>query len=197
VGGPDDARHDALTHDPTFRMRRLFAVLLSSGTLGLVACPPAAGRPAAAPSPTGHPVDSAAFGPLDGPDSLVILPATGVRPRLPMERPYFGAPGSRNQSIVVAVVVDTSGLVVPGTLAVLRASDPRMVRPACEALARQRFIVARPDGRPHRELTVSSWALHDSTDPSPILDPRQVLAALRAMPPADLIRYLGTKPGCP
>ena len=182
-------------------MRHLTRAALSLGTALLLAgcrsVDPATPHP---PARIGRPVAPAAFGPLSGPDALLVPDSThhGPTPIMPTSPPAYHPTSAwpNTAYAVIAFVVDTAGRVVPGTAAVIQTSAPQFARAVCRSLPRSRYRPAMVDGRARRALVVNSWGFGRDEMP-PAADLRELIGVMRTMSPTEVVETLTRSPGCP
>jgi TonB family protein len=193
--------------------RRGAAACRIAASLGIVlvlaGCGPAmpAGPPVPDPPVSARHVDPGAFGALSGPDSLVVADTGLEAPRQLVTRETLGrlAPhfpdGLRARgvsgSVVVAFVVDTTGHVVPGTVAVVRADRRDFGLAVCEALPRATYRPAERGGRPRRAVTVQTFTFTVGGDDLPPPHAEPFANAIATMPPAEVVQLLAASPACP
>lgn len=95
------------------------------------------------------------------PDLSAVVEAPAVPPRLLGGPPKYPTELHRDGyrgEVVLALVVDTLGVPVPGTAAVMSSTDPVLTRWACAAARVLRYAPARHEGRPVAAQVVQPFA---------------------------------------
>jgi hypothetical protein len=182
------------------RPRRAISRTASLGIALLAAgCQPIAPETSTAPSRLTH-VDSAAFGPFTGLDSLIVSDSTtGVKTsisKLKLLHSPTDAGGVIRGSALLAFVVDTGGHAVRGTVVVVGASRAAFARAACTAVAGSDFRPAVLDGRPRRAVAVMSFEANRGSTRG-VEYPDSLSVRIRGMSSTDAARTLAALPGCP
>jgi TonB family protein len=95
------------------------------------------------------------------PDLSAVVDSPAEPPRLLVGPPRYPDEVRRDGyqgQVVLAMVVDTLGVPMPGTVAVMRSTDPVLSRWACAAARVLRYAPARHEGRPVPAQAVQPFA---------------------------------------
>jgi TonB family protein len=156
---------------------------------------------AARPSPSAPPPAAARF---RAPEELLLLPDGSEEPQpiTPGQVRYPMGEFKRGQgaTLVVALVVDTTGAVEHRTISFLETAGPPFVKAVCNALKSARFAPAISQGRRRRSLVVMPFRftpLDDVLRGLPAVDVASRRRALAEQPRDSAIAYLERAPHCP